>query len=109
MKSRVITEEQLRDRLAEAGKSNQEIEDLIDQYAEASRQEYPDTEAIAVILQKTQEDSILRVRGFKLTKEQYDILLDYYEGEGKVLAEGQQVDANLLVQRALEEFLNLIS
>jgi hypothetical protein len=107
MSSKRVTEAELRQRLLEAGKTGEEVEQMIDQYLEVSRSEVPDEEAISRILQSTHDDSVLRVRGFKLAKEQYETLLGYYEESGK-LVPGQQVDANFLVQKALEEFTALL-
>ena len=58
MSGKLVTEEQLRERLLKVGKTSEEIEQLIDQYAEASHNEFPNTKAISEILRKTQEDSI---------------------------------------------------
>ena len=103
-----VTEAQLRERLKSLGKTPEEIENMIDQYVESNQTKFPDMSAISQILQKTQEDSVLRVRGFKLSREQYDTLLNYFE-ESDTLTIGQQADANSLLQRALGEFINLIS
>lgn len=108
MTSRLVTEEQLRERLRLAGKSDQEIEELIDQYADASRSDLPDERAISRILQRTEQEGVLRVKTFKLSRQQYDALLGHYEEVGAV-AEGQQADAGLLVQKALEDTVDLIS
>ena len=108
MISKVVSEAQLRKRLQEAGTTSDEIEQLIDQYLEASRSELPNEEAISTILQKTQDDRTFRVGAFRLTKEQYDALLSYYEDSGK-LVPGQPVDAGSLVQNALSGFIALIS
>jgi len=106
--TKVVTEEQLRERLRLAGKADEEIEELIDQYAGASRGDLPDESAISRILQRTQQESILRVQSFKLTKQQYDALLGHYQEVGAV-PEGQQAEASLLVQKALEDTVDLIS
>jgi hypothetical protein len=105
---RLVTEEQLRERLRGAGKSKAEIEDLIDEYADASSSDFPDEDAISRILQKTQEDSVLRVKSFKLTRAQYDALLGHYMEARAAVAE-EQVDAGLLVREALEDFIDLVS
>ena len=108
MSSRFVTEEELRDRLRTAGKSEEGIEELIDQYADASSNDFPDESAISRILQKTQQESMLRVKSFKLTREQYDALLGTYIEES-ALVDGVQVDAGFLIQAALKDFIDLIS
>lgn len=102
---RLVTEDQLRERLRVAGKTDEEIEQWIMQYTETAYDEFPDEEAISRILQKTQEDSALRVRGFRLKREQYDALLSRFEESGKIVAD-QQIDASRLVKMALEEIIN---
>lgn len=103
---KLVTEDQLRERLREAGRTDEEIEQWIGQYTETVRDEFLDEEAISRILQKTQEDSALRVKGFPLTREQYDALLSHFEESGKLVAD-QQVDAGRLVKMALEQIIDL--
>jgi hypothetical protein len=103
---KLITEAQLRTRLRKTGKSDDEIEQWILQYAEAAHDESPNEQMISGILQKTQEDNVLRVKGFSLTREQYDALIGYFEESGKLVAD-QQIDASRLVKMAVEEIVNL--
>ncbi len=104
-----VQEEQLRERLLRVGKTDAEIEHLIDQYTEAaSSNELLDRDVISELLKKSKKDSILRVTGFKLTREQYDSLLNYFE-KSEAGVPNQEVSANLLVQKALDEFINMLS
>lgn len=102
----VVTEDQLRERLRRAGKTDEEIEQWINKYTGTTRDEFLDEEAISRILQKTQEDSVLRVRGFRLTREQYDALLNRFEESGKQVVD-QQVEASRLIKMAIEEIADL--
>jgi len=103
---KLVTEAQLRTRLRKAGKNDNEIEQWILQYTEAAHDESPDEQMITGILQKTQEDSVLRVKGFSLTREQYDALVSHFEESNKLVVD-QQVDASRLVKMAIEEIANL--
>jgi uncharacterized protein (UPF0335 family) len=104
----IVNEEELRARWEKVGKNAEEIEQLIDEYIEASGSGFLNTDAISEIVKKTQKDRALRVKGFNLTREQFDVLTSYYEEIGG-LVPGQPVDANLLVQKALREFIDLLS
>ena len=108
MSKNIITEDQLRERLRRSGKTDEEIEKLIDQYVEVSSEKYFDRKAISEILKKSKEESMLRVGRFNLTREQYDALLSYFEESGELVS-SQQIDAKSLVQKALGEFINLLS
>ena len=103
----IISEDQLRERLRGSGKTDEQIEQWINEYTGTTYEVTPDEQAISSILQKTQEDSILRVRSFRLTKEQYDALLSYFEESGE-LAVDQQMNADWLVKMAVREIAELI-
>ena len=103
-----ITETEVRRRLKKSGKSSEEIESLIDQYASVSSGYQLNTDSISEILRKTQEESIFRVKGFKLSRDQFDALFTYYEEAGRLTSE-QSVDGSILVRLALSEFIELIS
>ena|SRR5712691_12564022 len=107
MSKKLVTEDQLRDRLAKSGKTTAEIDALIGKHIDATSSPTIDIDAISEILQKAQQDSALRVRGFKLTKEQYDALASYFEDVNAMQSEGEP-DASYLVRRALDEFINLL-
>lgn len=107
MNKRLVTEDDLRKRLSKKGKSADEIEALIGKHIDATSSPAIDTDAISELLRKAQHESTLRVRPFKLTKEQYDALASYFE-DASTTRPGFEVDASYLVQRALEEFINLI-
>ena len=98
MSNKKLSEQQLRSKL-EGEFSEEQIDSLIDQYVAAAAEELPNMEAIASLAQKEQEDKLLRVF-FKLSTEQYDALSAYF-GE-------PQRSATFLVQKALEEFIQLI-
>lgn len=102
-----MNEEQLRARLSAIGKSQEEIDQLINEHIDATSSPTLDIEAIAELLSKAQRDTVLRVRPFKLTKEQYDALASYYE-EASANRPGSELDANYLVSLALEEFTKQI-
>jgi hypothetical protein len=106
--SKPVTENQLRKRLLKAGKTKEEIDSLIDEYAAASCDGIPDETMVSRILRKTEQDRVLRVKGFRLTREQYDILLNHCE-ESDGFVPGQQVGANFLIEMALKEIVDLIS
>lgn len=108
MNKRPVTEEELKERLLRAGKSTDEVDALIGKHIDATRSPIIDTDGLSEILRKVQHDSALRVRAFKLSKEQYDALVSYFEDveTGQI---GYEQDANYLVQRTLEEFINLMS
>jgi hypothetical protein len=109
MTTRAVSEDEVRERLRQCGKSDDEIETLLHQYAEAATgNQIPDRDAISDLLSKTRRDSELRVRGFNLTREQYDILIRHSLPAGSGEAD-QQVSANVLVQKALETFIISIS
>lgn len=95
---KVVSQSELRERLADS-LSVDEIEDLIDRFAEASLEELPDMAAITDLAHKRREDRLLGVR-LKLEREEYDALVDYF-GEG-------ELQATLLVKKAIEEFIRHI-
>jgi hypothetical protein len=99
MTSLVLSEEQLRARLAEKF-SGEQIDTFIDQYDAAGLAENPDLDVISDLAKRGQEDKYLRVN-FKLTNGQYDALATYF-GE-------TQKPAAFLVQKALEEFIQLVA
>ena len=107
MSKKIVTEEELRDRLVKSGKLPEEIDALIDKYIDATSGPALNTDAISDLLRKAKQDSAYRVRSFKLTKQQYDALQSYFE-DPTALQLGSEPDANYLVQRALDEFINLI-
>jgi len=101
-----VTEAQLKKRLRKSGKNDEETKQWILQYTKTAHDESPDEQAIAGILQKNQEDSVLRVKGFSLTREQYYALIGHFEESGKLVAD-QQIDASRLVKMTVEEIANL--
>jgi hypothetical protein len=104
---KTLTEEQLTKRLKKAGKTKAQIEELINQYVSAIGRAIPDTNAISELLKKTQEDTMLRVKSFALTGEEYDALLLLYK-ESNPNIEESNITANLLVQYAFKEFIKEI-
>ncbi len=107
MTKKLVTEEDLRKRLLKNGKSVDEIDTLIGKHIDATSSPAIDTDAISELLRKAQHDSALRVLPFKLAKEQYDSLASYFD-DASTTRPGSEVDASYLVQRTLEEFINLI-
>jgi hypothetical protein len=107
MSTKIITEEELRNRLIKSGKLPETIDALIDKHIDATSGPAINTDAISDMLRKAQHDSVYRVRAFKLTKQQYDALQSYFE-DPTALQLGSEPDASSLVQRALEAFINLI-
>lgn len=94
MKSIIVSEQELKTRLSNL--SNDEFEDLIDQYVGAALENSPDMNVITDLAQKTQASKLLRVR-FELDNAQYDALTNYF-------GEASQ-PATSLVKKALEEFI----
>ena len=92
----LVTEDEIRDRHMKHGKSAGEVDTLIGKHLDASNSPPIDVDALSSILRNVQHDSTLRVRGFKLTKEQYDSLLSYFEDASAAQA-GYEHDANYLV------------
>jgi predicted house-cleaning noncanonical NTP pyrophosphatase (MazG superfamily) len=98
--SKAVSEQELKERLSNK-LSSEEIEDLIDRYVEAvSLEDLPDMSVITELAQRSQEERLLRVR-FSLESEQYDALAAYF-GE-------KERAATVLAQKALEEFISLIT
>ena len=95
----MLSEQEIREQLSSRF-SEEQIDALIDQYTATTLKETPDREIIDHLAQKNQEDKLLTVR-FKLTIEEYDALTAYFK-------ELQQ-PGTLLVQRALDEFIQLIA
>jgi hypothetical protein len=108
MSPTIVTEQDIRERLKSAGKSDEETDGLIQEYLAASHESVPDEQAISLILRRSQEDSVLRVRAFQLTRDQYDTLANHLEESGDLPA-GHDAEAGLLVNKALEQFIDLIS
>lgn len=97
---RTVSEQDLKKRLS--GKlTDDEIENLIDRYVEATSQgDSPNMAIIAGLAQKGQEEKLLRVR-FNLEGDQYDALATYFGEDGR--------SGTFLVKKALEEFISLIT
>ena len=108
MNKEIISEEKLRKKLRKIGKSVEEIDRFIDEYVSDQDEGSVDKNAISDILEKTKEESVLRVARFNLTQEQYDSLLNYFE-ESEKISSGKQGDARSLVQKAIKEFIVLLS
>jgi hypothetical protein len=95
-----VSEENLKERLSSKLNSD-EIGDLIDRYIEAaSLEEYPNMTVIAELAQKSQEEKLLRV-SFSLDNEQYAALAAYFRE--------QERPATVLVKKAIEEFISLVT
>lgn len=108
MKKRTVSEEELRSRLAKSGKTEAEIDSLINRYVGLPEVAIPNENAISNLLKKTQGENILRVKGFVLTKEQYDTLAGYFQDVNKEF-DYAEPSGSQLVRAALHEFLKLIS
>ena len=108
MNKRVVSEEELRKRLAKLGRTESEIDSLIYQYVGIQEYALPDEKAIEDLLNKSREERTLRVQGFSLTKEQYDTLVSYYQDSNQVI-DSASTSGSILVKLALEEFLALIT
>ncbi|MEW6668367.1 MAG: hypothetical protein AB1512_24405 [Thermodesulfobacteriota bacterium] len=107
MSKRIVTEEEVRRRLSKSGKTSEDIDKLIDGHIDATRSPTIDSGAVSDLLRKAEHESTLRVRGFKLTREQFDALASYFE-DAKATPPGFEPEASYLVQRAVEEFIKLI-
>jgi hypothetical protein len=101
----LLTEDDLANKLKNAGKNDAEIDELINKYNQAISQIHPDNEAMNTLLMKTQQSAVLRVRGFNLTGEQYELLNNYFKSPN---TESNDLDAFTLVQKTIEEFIKVI-
>jgi hypothetical protein len=101
-----VTEEEIQKRLRKLGKSDEEIDNLLDQYSDTMDSEYPNEDAISEILQKTARERVLRVR-FNLPRDQYDALLNYFQ-ESDMVVSSAPPQAKKLVQEAIKEFIDLL-
>ena len=89
-----VSEQELRSRLA--GKfSDDQIEELINQYVEAATNDIPDASSIVELANKKPISNPNRV-SFMLTEEQHQTLVSYFD---------EELPATTLVQRALAEFI----
>jgi hypothetical protein len=105
MTIKILSEEDLRKRLKKAGKKEKEIEELLTEYTQAVSKATPDTNAMADLLRKNQQNAMLRVKGFNLSREQYDALNNYFRVAD---SDGTEIDASILVQKALDELIKII-
>ena len=100
MSHQSASERKLKEKLKKTGKfTDEQIEKLIEDYLEAGQQEFPDTDVLARLAQKRQEDRYLRVN-FKLSKKQYAALAAYFNDYDQ--------SGNVLVGKAIEEFISMI-
>lgn len=105
MTKNIISEEEITQRLKKSGKKEKEIQELLNKYTRATSKTTPDIHKMSEILQKNQENAILRVKGFALTRDQYEVLNDYFT-DGK--SENENIDAYTLVLKTLNEFIEII-
>lgn len=97
---KAVSEEVLRTRVSD-NLDTETLQDLIDRYVEAaSLEECPNMDLIAELVEKRQEDKLLRV-SFTLEPEQYDSLAAYF-GES-------ERPGSVLVRNALTEFISIIT
>lgn len=95
MFAKAVSKKELKVRLSKK-LSNKKIEQLIDDYVEASLQVLPDMNVIINLAQKNRVAKLLDVR-FRLESEQYDALAEYFGEDGQ--------PGTYLVKKAIEEFI----
>lgn len=105
MTKKIVSEADLIQRLKKAGKKEKEIQDLLNKYTQATSITTPDNNKISELLQKNQENMMLRVKGFNLTRDQYDVLNNYFADQN---SKEENLDAYTLVNKTLEEFIKII-
>ncbi len=98
-KKQILTEADLKTRL-KATMSEKEIGNFIKQYVSAKKQSLPDMTAINELAKKKKEANALKVN-FTLSVDQYDLLSEYFEKEGKLGTE--------IVKDVLKEFVSQIA
>jgi hypothetical protein len=104
MKRIHVSVEDITKRLKKSGMSNKEIQVLLRQQADVNKMKIiPDKDAIAGILRKNEEDAELKVKPFKLTREQYDALLNYFKDAAS--SSHDNLDADTLVHKVIDEFV----
>jgi len=89
-----VSELELRKRLATDFTAEQ-IEELINEYVEASINCLPDADAIVALANKKPPQDPLRV-AFSITNEEYQALASYFD---------EELPGTILVKRALAEFI----
>lgn len=98
-----ISVEDIRKRLRKKGMKSKEIDLLLRQQVEIKEMKIiPDKDAIAGILRKNEENAELKVKPFRLTREQYDALLNYFQETSANALDN--LDADTLVHKAIDEF-----
>jgi hypothetical protein len=104
MKRINISAEDVAKRLKKKGMTNKEIQVLLKQQMDINKMRIvPDKDAIAGILRKNEEDAELKVKPFRLTREQYDALLSYFKES--TASSQDNPDADTLVHKVIEEFI----
>ena len=104
MKRTHISIEEVRKRLKKKGLNSRDIQALLRQQVDVRKMKIiPDKEAIAGILRKNEQDAELKVKQFKLTREQHDALLNYFKEASA--GSHDNLDADTLVHKVIDEFI----
>lgn len=105
--SESLTPEDLKGNIEDEELTEDDVQALIDEYLELSGDNIPDQSEIKRILEKSRETDKLRVKGFKLTEDQYDSVLSYFNDKDNVDVE-DNTDGNRLIELVLREFIETI-